>query len=173
MPNQASLSQKLLMVFAQAAAQKGEAAPQINIVSATPIPISPQIAQCGTFLGTIAKANGTSKFEMQFCSMAMDTNGFFKLIWKVALLPEAVATQERATAEAVLHSYKIAMPTLKLLLQPVTPRVQAVAPRLGGGMGGMNSSTINAAIGADHSAECMDLGVIREVPERLLPSYCR
>jgi hypothetical protein len=177
MPNQANLGQKLMMVFAQAAAQKGEAMPQVNIVSATPIGISPQIAQCGTFLGAMTTQQGTSKFETQFCSMAMDSNGFYKVIWKMATIPAAQATQERATAEAVLHSYKISMASLKQLLQPLTPKMQM--PRStgggmgGGGGGGMSPGDINGEIGADHSAICMDEGVIREEPERLLPSYCR
>ncbi len=177
MPNQATLPQKLMMVFAQASAQQGGAAPQVNIISATPIGISPQIAQCGTFLGTMTTQQGASKFETQFCSMAMDSNGFYKLIWKMATIPSALAAQERATAEAVLHSYKIAPASLKVLLQPLTPKMQAPAPRAtggsSGGVGAIESATLHAQISSDQQFNCMDLGVIREVPERQLPSYCR
>jgi hypothetical protein len=177
MPNNATLPQKLMMVFAQAAAQAGQPAPQVNILSATPIGISAQIAQCGVFLGTTTTQQGASKFEAQFCSLVMDSNGFYKLVWKMATIPSALATQERATAEAVLHSYKIAPASLKVLLQPLTQKVQAPAPRptggSSGGVGAIQAATLRAQITSEQSFNCMDLGVIREVPERQLPSYCR
>ena len=65
-------------------------------------------------------------------------------------LPVALAAQERATAEAVLASYRPSLDSLKWLLAP-------------NGMGGAANETIT----------CIDLGVIREEPESRLPSYCR
>ncbi len=167
MPYQASLNQKYVMLWQQAAAVSGQPAPQVNFISATPIPLAKAIAECAIYLGTKTTPQGTSKFESRFCSLPLDSGGVFKLFWMNADLPAAVATQERATAEAVLASYKLAPATVKLLFQPLTPIVRVPPSGPGGGGGGTPSTPM-----VDHSSECMDLGVIREIPEWKLPSYC-
>ncbi|MES1199930.1 MAG: hypothetical protein ABUS57_00560 [Pseudomonadota bacterium] len=171
MPYGASLAQKFAMLWQQASAANGMPAPQVSIISSRPIQIAPAIGECGVFLGTMTAATGTAKFETQFCSLRPDSAGIFKLIWNNAQVPEALATQERAIVEAVLHSYRPSRATLQLIMQPATPQAPPPGPNVavGGGM----SSAYWGAIGADHSAECMDLGVIREVPEWRLPPYCR
>ncbi len=115
----------------------------------------------------MTRAEGTVKFESRFRSLLLDSGGIFKLFWMTAFIPEAFAAQERATAEAVFASYQIAPASLKLLFQPLTPVVR-VPPGGGGG-----TPSIPGQVAEDHTSECMDLRVIREVPERLLPSYCR
>jgi hypothetical protein len=164
MPYQATLNQKYVMLWQQASATSGQPAPQVNIISATPLPIAKALAECATYLGTMTKSEGTIKFESRFCSLPLDSGGIFKLFWMTAFIPEALAPQERATAEAVFASYQISPASLKILFQPLTPVVR-VPP---GGGGGMPIAPM-----ADHTSECMDLSVIREVPDRLLPSYCR
>jgi hypothetical protein len=168
MPYQATLNQKYVMLWQQASASSGQAAPQVNFISATPIPFPKNIAECAIYLGTKTTAQGTSNFESRFCSLPLDSGGIYRLFWMNADIPAALAKEERATAEAVLTSYKIVPATLKLLFQPYTPIV--TAPR---GGGGLNSSTIYSQRMADQTATCMDLGVIREEPQGLLPSYCR
>jgi hypothetical protein len=171
MPYRASLAQKFAMLWQQASAAAGTPAPQVNIVSSRPIQIAPAIGECGVFLGTMSTARGNAKFETQFCSLRPDFAGIFKLIWNHAQVPEALATQERATVEAVLHSYRPSRATLQLMMQPSTPQTPLPGTHVGVASG--MSSAYWGAIGADHSAECMDLGVIREVPEWRLPPYCR
>jgi hypothetical protein len=166
MPYQATLNQKYVMLWQQAASISGQPQPQVNFISATPLPIATTIAECAIYLGTRTTAQGSSKFESRFCSLPMDSGGIFKLFWMNADIPAALAAQERATAEAVLASYKLAPATLNALFQPLTPVVRAPA----GGGGGMPS--IPGQVAEDHTSECMDLSVIREVPERRLPSYC-
>lgn len=171
MPYQANLAQKYVMVMKAAVAQTSDPTVQVSIVSATPVPLG-RIAQCGIFLGSVTDKNGPAKFETRFCSLPMDTNGIFKLFWVNARIPAALAAQERATAEAVLSSYKPSLASLKLILQPATPPMPP--PAVGGsGGGGGESSAMYAARMADQSSTCMDLGVIREVPERQLPDYCK
>jgi hypothetical protein len=165
MPYQATLVQKYAMLWQQAAAQAGDPTLQVSLSSATPVPLG-NVAQCGIFLGSKTDAKGSSKFESRFCSLAMDSNGIFKLFWMNADIPAAVAAQERATAEAVLASYKPSQDSLKLILMPATP------PLPPPGSGG-ESSAMYAARMANESSTCMDEAVIREVPERLLPPYCR
>jgi hypothetical protein len=173
MPYQATLAQKYAMVWQQASAQAGDPTTQVNIVSATPIALG-KVAQCGIFLGKMTNKKGASNFESRFCALPMDTNGVFKLFWMNASIPAALAAKERTTAEAVLNSYKPSPASLKEILKPATPPMAPPsAPRTsGGGSGGM-SPTEYGEITADQSSTCMDLGVIREEPERLLPSYCR
>lgn len=168
MPYQATLNQKYVMLWQHAAAISGQPQPQVNFVSAKPIPIAKTIAECAIYLGTKTTAKGSSKFESRFCSLPLDSGGIFKLFWMNADLPAALASQERATAEAVLASYKVAPAALKILFQPLTPIVRAVPQ---GGAGGM-SSTQYGEMMADQTANCMDLGVIREEPEGKLPKYC-
>jgi len=171
MPYRASLAQKFAMLWQQASAASGTPAPQVRIISSRPIQIAPAIGECGVFLGTMSTNTGNSKFETQFCSLRPDFAGIFKLIWNNARVPEALATQERATVEAVLHSYRPSRATLQLIMQPSTRQMPLPAQNVGVASG--MSSAYWGAIGADHSAECMDLGVIREVPEWRLPPYCR
>jgi hypothetical protein len=166
-PYQATLNQKYVMLWQQASASSGQPAAQVNFISATPIPFPKNIAECAIYLGTRTTPQGTNNFESRFCSLPVDSGGVFRLFWMNADIPSALAKEERATAEAVLSSYKIAPGTLKLLFQPFTPI--PVAPR---GGGGMNSSTIYSQRMADQTATCMDLGVIREEPQGMLPRYC-
>ncbi len=172
MPYTATLNQKYVMVWQQAAATSGQPTPQVKFISATPIPLG-KIAECSIYLGTMTTAQGTNNFETRFCSLPADPNGIFKLFWMNATIPAALGAQERATAEAVLASYKPSAATLKLILQPATQAIPQAAPSMGGGGGSAMSSTLYMEQMADQSATCMDEGVIRETPERLLPSYCR
>jgi hypothetical protein len=173
MPYQATLNQKYVMLWQQAAATSGQPQPEVNIISATPIPLAKNIAECSVFLGTMTTPQGSSKFESRFCSLPLDSGGIFKLFWCNASIPASLAAQERSTAEAVLSSYKLAPATLKLLLQPLTPVMPAMPAGGGGGVsGGGGSSAAYGEQMADETATCMDEGVIREEPERLLPSYC-
>jgi hypothetical protein len=176
MPNQATLAQKYAMVWQQAAAAAGDPTERVNVTSATPIPLG-NIAQCGIFLGNQTNAKGPSNFESRFCSLPMDTNGIYKLFWMNATIPASLAAQERATAEAVLASYKPSPASLKLILKPATPPLPPMTAAAsgggGGGGGGGESSGAYAERMAEQSSTCMDEGVIREEPERLLPSYCR
>jgi hypothetical protein len=173
MPYTATLNQKYVMLWQQAAATIGQPTPQVNFISATPIPLAKNIAECSIYLGTMTTPQGTNDFESRFCSLPPDPNGIFKLFWMNASIPAALAPQERATAEAVLSSYKLSPATLKLLLKPLT---QAIPPPSapgggGGGAGGMSSAAYAERM-ADETSTCMDEGVIREEPERDLPSYC-
>jgi hypothetical protein len=89
-----------------------------------------------------------------------------------ATIPASLAAQERATAEAVLSSYRPSLATLKAILKPATPPLPPpswVAP--GGGSG--DSSALYAEQQAQQTSDCMDEGVIREEPEWQLPPYCR
>jgi hypothetical protein len=164
-PNQATIQQKYAMLWQHAAEVAGGPNPNVVVASATPIPLG-KIAMCGVFLGSMTNPQGPQKFESRFCSLAPDTNGFYKLFWMNANIPVNLAAQERATAEAVLASYKISTDSLKLLLKPLTPPIPP--PSAGPGM----SSTMWGERMADQSATCMDEGVIREEPEWKLPSYC-
>lgn len=169
MPNQATLAQKYAMVWQQAAAAAGDSSERVNVTSATPVPLG-KVAQCGIFLGKTTNAKGSSNFESRFCSLPMDTNGIFKLFWMNASIPASLAARERATAEAVLASYKPSTASLKQILQPATPSLPPMGVAAGGAA---MSSAMYAEQMADQSSTCMDEGVIREVPERQLPAYCR
>jgi hypothetical protein len=170
MPNQATLAQKVAIVWQQAAAASGDPSARVTVTSATPVPLG-NIAQCGIFLGSETNAQGAQNFETRFCSLPMDTNGVYKLFYVNARIPASLAAQERATAEAVLASYKPSTASLKALLQPSTP---PLPPAGAAGPGGAPmSSTLYAEQQAQQTSDCMDEGVIRGEPEWQLPPYCR
>jgi hypothetical protein len=169
MPAQATLGQKYMMLWRQATAADGEPVPQIKILSARRIPINNAIGECAVVLGSMTSRRGAEKFETQICSLRPDSGGVFKLVWNHATIPDALAKQERATVEAVLHSYRPSQETLKLIMQPLTPVMPSPPSGVRGAGGGGNYW---GQIGADHAAECMDLGVIREEPIEHQPSYC-
>jgi hypothetical protein len=171
LPNQATITQKVEAVWQMGAAASGDPTAHVSLISATPVPLG-NIAQCGIFLGSETGAKGAANWEMRFCSMPMDTNGIYKLFWLDAIIPASLATQERATAEAVLSSYKPSPPTLLALPKPETPPLPPMgwAPPSGGSG---DSSTLYAEQQAQHTSDCMDEGVIRGEPEWQLPPYCR
>jgi hypothetical protein len=171
MPNQATLTQKVEAVWQQAAAAAGSPGAQVTVISATPVPLG-SVAQCGIFLGSETNAQGPQNFEMRFCSLPMDTNGIYKLFWLDAVIPAALAAQERATAEAVLSSYRPSQTTLMALLKPETPPLPPMGWVAPAGSSG-ESSAIYAEQQAQQSFNCMDEGVIRGEPEWQLPPYCR
>ena len=104
--------------------------------------------------------------------LPMDTNGIYKLFWLVATIPASVAAQERATAEAVLSSYRPSTPTLENLLKPETPPLPPMGYSAPSGAPGV-SPTDYGEVEAQHTADCMDEGVLREEPAWQLPPYCR
>ena len=170
-PNQATLTQKVEAVWQEAAAASGFPGASVSVSSAKPVPLG-KVAQCGIFLGSLTNAQGPQNFETRFCSLPMDTNGVYKLFFMNATIPASLAAQERATAEAVLSSYKPSLASLKAILQPSTPPVPPMGWIAPGGYPG-SSSTAYAEEMADESSTCMDEGVIREEPLEDLPPYCQ
>ena len=170
MPNSASISQKFTMLEQNGAALNGAGDPQVKIASDTPIQLSIPNVQCGRVTGTFISKTGPVAFGLLMCSLPVDVGGTYKVMMKLAQAPPAIAAQEKALAGAVFASYRVAPAQLKLKLAPhIAPPPPAMVP---GASGGMNQQTINMMSGADVSAECMDLGVIREEPDWQLPRKC-
>jgi len=171
MPYQSTLTQKVEAIFQQAIATGSDPTARISLTSAKPIPLG-NIAQCGNFLGNQTNAKGPADWEMRFCSLPMDSNGIYKLVWLVAVIPVSLVNQDRATAEAVLNSYRPSPATLKLLLQPSTPPRPPMNVVVPGGGPGMSPGEY-AEHSADQNSTCFDEGVLRQEPEWQLPPYCR
>jgi hypothetical protein len=171
LPNQATITQKAEAVWKMGIAASGDTTASVKLISATPIPLG-NIAQCGIFLGSQSGAKGAAEWEMRFCSLPMDTNGIYKLFWLDAIIPASLAAQERATAEAVLSSYRPSTPTLENLLKPETPPLPPMGYSAPSGAPGV-SPTDYGEVEAQHTADCMDEGVLREEPAWQLPPYCR
>jgi hypothetical protein len=170
-PNQATLTQKLEAVWQEAAAASGFPGARVSVSSAKPVPLG-KVAQCGIFLGSLTNAQGLQNFETRFCSLPVDSNGVYKLFYMNATIPASLAAQERATAEAVLSSYRPSLASLKAILMPSTPLIPPMGWVIPGGYTG-DSSTVYGEIMAQQSSDCMDEGVIREEPEEDLPPYCQ
>ena len=125
---------------------------------------------CGRINGNFNSLKGPVAFGLLICSLPVDTGGTYKLMMKLAQAPPDVASQEKALAGAVFASYRIPPAMVQKKFAPHFAPPPPVAPA-GGGAPGM-SSTIGMLRGANDSAECMDLGVIREEPNWQLPRKC-
>ena len=166
MPYSASLAQKLTMIYQQGAALSGMPAPQLSFTSATPIQLPPALGQCGRFVAGLTTSSGPAKIVGAFCSLPLDSGGIFKNILLVAQAPAAAAAQDAPIASAVFSSYKIPSAMLQKKLAPYTTPV--VIPSSGGAVPGIGAMpTLD-----DTSADCFDLGVIRELPPSQLPQKC-
>ena len=168
MPYAAPLTQKLTMIIQQNAAAAGKPVPQINITSATPIQLPAALGQCGRFIAGLDGAQGQMKIMGVLCSLPLDSGGAYKNIMLMAQAPAAVAAQSAPTAQAVFGSYRIPAAWLQKKLGPhnAPPPPPARAAAM------MNSSTILGEAGADNSANCFDLAVLRETPTYQLPRSC-
>jgi len=100
--------------------------------------------------------------------MPRDANGIYKLFWLDAIIPASLAAQERATAEAVLSSYRPSVATLKNLLRPETPPLPPMGWVAPSGYTG-DPGNAYAEETAQESFDCMDEGVLREEPQEDLP----
>jgi hypothetical protein len=164
----APLTQKLTMIIQQNAAVAGKPAPQINITSATPIQLPAALGQCGRFIADINGAQGQMKIMGVLCSLPLDSGGAYKNIMLMAQAPAAVAAQSAPTAQAIFQSYRIPTAWLQKKLTPHTAPPPPPA-RAAASAAMMNSSTILGEAGADNSANCFDLAVLRETPTYQLP----
>jgi hypothetical protein len=171
MPYTAPLQQKLIMILQQNAAIAGKPTPQVTFTSATPIQLPPVLGQCGRFVANITGQQGPDKAMGAFCSLPLDSGGTYKNIIILATAPEAVAAQSAPTAQAVIQSYRIPATWLQRKLAPNTlPPAPAVNPNALAGA--INRSTALSMAGADNSANCFDLSVLRETPTYQLPRSC-
>ena len=166
MPYTATLAQKLAMILDQNAAIAGKPAPQITLTSATPLQVPAILGQCGRFVANISgTAQGPAKIMGALCSLPLDSAGIYKNIIVIASAPVAVAAQDAPVASAVFASYKIPGKMLAMKLAPYTPAPVARPVPGAPSVPGISSQ-------ADTSAECFDLIILRETPNRQLPKKC-
>jgi hypothetical protein len=174
MPNSATLDQKFAMLEQWGASMNNAADPQVKIASSAPIPLSIPNIQCGRATGTFNGMKGGLAFGILMCSLPVDSGGTYKLMFKLATAPPPIAAQEKALAGAVFASYRVAPAQLKLKFAPhfAPPPPPMASGSANAAAAAINQQTMNMMHGADVSATCMDLGVIREEPNWQLPQEC-
>ena len=170
MPYSASLQQKLTMIFEQNAAVGGKPTPQVAFVSATPIQLPAALGQCGRFVANVTGGASPMKIMGAFCSLPLDTGGTYKNILLLAQAPPSVATQDAPIAQAVFSSYKIPAAMLQRKLAPFT--ALPAANTAGMTAAAINAQTLRMMQQSNVIANCFDLTVLRETPNRLLPREC-
>jgi hypothetical protein len=169
MPYNATLVQKLTMIFEQNAAISGKAAPKVNFTSATPIQVPPILGHCGRFVADLTADQGAMKLMGVFCSFPLDSGGAYKNVILLAQAPAATAAQSAPTAQAVFQSYRIPATWLQKKLAPFYAPPPPM-PAMGGG--GMSPSVIYGADSATMMANCFDLSILRDTPTHDLPRSC-
>jgi hypothetical protein len=171
MPYAATLPQKLTMLMEQSAAVADKPLSQFSITSATPLQLPATLGQCGRFVAGFSGQQGPTKMMAVFCSLPVDAGGAYKNILLVAQAPAAVAAQSAPVAQSIFRSYRIPAPWLQKKLAPHTVApAMAANPAAAAAM--INRSTILGAAGANNSANCFDLSVLRETPTYDLPRSC-
>ncbi len=171
-PNSATLSQKFTMVLQQNAAIGGKTAPQLTIGSATPLQMPATLGQCARIAATnSAGSSGPLTIVALMCSLPVDTGGTYKVMFKLAQAPANIASQEGALASAVFTSYQIPTAWLQKKIAPNTPS-PAAAAQINAQTAAILRSTAAAQASSLNSANCFDLTVLRETPQRLLPRSC-
>jgi hypothetical protein len=92
-------------------------------------------------------------------------------MFKLAQAPANIASQEGALASAVFTSYQIPTAWLQKKIAPNTPS-PAAAAQINAQTAAILRSTAAAQASSLNSANCFDLTVLRETPQRLLPRSC-
>jgi hypothetical protein len=182
MPNSASLAQKFTWIVQQNAAIGGKPAPQLSITSATPLQLPATLGQCTRIVASDPNGPaGATTIAALMCSLPIDSGGTYKVMMKLAQAPTAVAQQEGALASAVFASYQIPQAWLQKKLAPNTPAPASAGSASGAPMSAAQTNAETAAIlrstaaqqaAVNNSANCFDLAVLRETPQRLLPRSC-
>jgi hypothetical protein len=178
MPYTSTLPQKLTMVFQQSAASTDKAVPQLTITSSTPIPLPAALGQCGRFVGNFSMPTGAMNLLAVFCSMPLDPGGTYKNVMLLAQAPVATAAQSAPAARAIFASYRIPATWLQKKLAPfqtASPGKAGPAPTGAAAIAeanAINRQTMQMMQGANNSANCFDLAVLRSTPTPLLPRSC-
>ena len=174
MPYTATLPQKLSMLMQQGAALSGKPVSQFTVTSATPLQLPASLGQCGRFVAAYSSQEGPMKMMAVFCSLQLDGGGDYKNILLTAQAPAAVAAQSAPTAQAIFRSYRVPGPWLQKKLAPYNAASPAAAnPAATAAAAAMiNRSTAIGIAGANNSANCFDLSVLRGTPTYDLPKSC-
>jgi hypothetical protein len=173
MPYSATLEQKFTMILQQGAALTGKVTPQVTIDSVTPLQLPAAIGQCGRIIADVAGQGTATKVMAVFCSLPVDSGATYKNIMLLAQAFVATAAQAAPTAQAIFQSYRIPTPWLEKKLAPFTaPPAAVTAAATAAAAAAINRSTMIGIAGADNSANCFDLSVLRETPTYELPRSC-
>ncbi len=183
MPNSATLAQKFAWILQQNAAIGGKPAPTLKITSATPLQLPATLGQCARLVAAVTNApGGAMTIAALMCSLPIDSGGTYKVMFKLAQAPAAVAQKENTLANAVFASYQIPQSWLEKKLAPHTSAPAAAAsPASAAPMSAAETNAETAAIlrstaaaqaASQNSANCFDLAVLRETPTPLLPRSC-
>ncbi len=171
MPYTAPLAQKLTMLYQQGAALSGKPLNQFTVTSSTPLQLPATIGQCGRFVATFTDQKGPEKLLAVFCSLPLDATSTYKNIMITATAPAATAAQSAPIAQAIFQSYRIPPAWLQKKLAPFGAPPPSAAGTLAAAAA-INRSTAAGIAGSNNSANCFDLGVIRQTPTYLLPRSC-
>lgn len=172
MPSTATLAQKLTMILQQSAASSGKPARQVTIDSTTPLQLPATVGQCARFVADLTGQQGPIKLLAVFCSLPLDSGGVYKNIMLAAQAPTATAAQAAPIAQAVFQSYRIPTAWLQKKLAPFTAPPAASAAATAAEAGVINKATLAGMAAANNSANCFDLGVLRQTPTYDLPRSC-
>jgi hypothetical protein len=178
MPYSTKLTDKLVLILQNGAKLAGKPIPQIAFQTALPLQLPAQLGQCGRFVISLTGGSTPSKAMGAICSLPVDSAGFYKNILLIGFAPASVAAQDAPTVQAVFASYKVPTAMLERKLAPFTAapaaaQAPANAATTAAETQAILKATANAQKVSDVGAECFDLEVLRETPDRLLPPECR
>jgi hypothetical protein len=174
MPYSAKLTDKLIMILQQDAAVGGKPAPQIQFVTAMPMPLPPAFGQCGKFVINISAGSAQFKAMGVFCSLPRDVAGFYKNFLLMGSAPAAMAAQDAPTVQAVFASYKIPPNWLQRKFAPYTTPPPPQGPPPGSSADAVKAwqdATRKAQAVSDLGFRCNSLALV-DTPNWQTPREC-
>jgi hypothetical protein len=155
MPYAADFKDKVAMLVERLQVFAGRPDPQGSVTSVTPIPVPPDLGQCGRFAGNMTDPTGNLAVVGALCVMPIGNLGDYKTILILAQVPAAESATLTQLAQQIFASYNVPVAYLQTLLKPW----DQVAGR-------------PVVIMNPVSTQCFEMAVLHGAPSAQLPRAC-
>ena len=118
MPYAADFQDKVAMLVERLQVYAGRPSPQGSVTSVTPIPVPPDLGQCGRFAGNMTDPTGNLAVVGALCVMPLENAGDYKTILILAQVPAAESATLTQLAQQIFASYNVPVAYLQTLLKP-------------------------------------------------------
>ncbi len=154
MPYAATFQEKVEMAVEQLVLQEGNPIPTGAVTSVAPIPVPPDLGQCGAYSGNLNGARGQFVAAGSFCAMPLENLGDYKTILNIVQLPVSESANLVPVTQSIMGSYNVPVNALEVLLKPFD---QVVGHEV----------LMNPV-----SSQCFQIGVMHLTPIAQIPRAC-
>jgi hypothetical protein len=154
MPYSADFKDKVAMVMDRLQVIAGRPVPQGAVTSVTPIPVPPDLGQCGSFTGNMSSPSGNLIVIGALCVQPLGSMGDYKTIVIFAQAPAAESATFPQLAQQLFASYNVPINYLETLLKP------------------FDQPPTHIVIMNPVSTQCFEMAVLHGTPQAQLPRAC-